>query len=222
MVGCRRSGCFAGHGGLFRGEAGGSNTVGRRTLRGRPHGAADPGAELPADHGARRPQGDAAAALRGEGTRGRAQRARRPHRRHGLRHPKRLRRAGAHADRRPPRAGGPALQRVPQHGRVLADADGPAQRPQPPHEQHGRDHRDGHRVSGQHGAAPEQRGAPCRNAAAQRLQHGRVRQEPRDGRRGRPASPGRPTAGRRAPASTSSTASSAARRTSGRPPSTTA
>ena len=51
-------------------------------------------------HRAGRAQGDAAAALRGEGARGRAERAHRPHRRHGLRHVQRLRRPRPHADRR--------------------------------------------------------------------------------------------------------------------------
>ena len=45
----------------------------------------------------------------------------------------------------------------------------------------GGDHRDGHRVPGQHGAAPEQRRAARRDAAAERLQHRLLRQEPRDG-----------------------------------------
>ena len=90
---------------------------------------------------------------------------------------------------------GLALQPVPHDGGLLADADGAAQRPQPPHEQHGRDHRDGHGVSGQHGAAPEQRGAARRDAAAQRLQHRLLRQEPRDGALGgQPLRPDRPLA----------------------------
>ena len=117
---------------------------------------------------------------------------------------------------------GPALQPVPHHGALLADAHGAAQRPQPPHEQHGRDHRDGHRVPGQHRAAPEQRGAARRDAAAQRLQHRLLRQEPRDRRLGgQPLRPDRPLADA-VRASTSSTASSAARPTSGRRCSTTA
>ena len=90
---------------------------------------------------------------------------------------------------------GAALQPVPHDGALLADADGAAQRPQPPHEQHGRDHRDGHGVPGQHGAAPEQRGAARRDAAAERLQHRLLRQEPRDGALGgQPLRPDRPLA----------------------------
>ena len=88
-----------------------------------------------------------------------------------------------------------ALQPVPHDGGLLADADGAAQRPQPPHEQHGRDHRDGHGVPGQHGAAPEQRGAAGGDAAPQRLQHGLLRQEPRDrALGGQPLRPDRPLA----------------------------
>ena len=94
--------------------------------------------QLSAHHRARRAQGDAAAALRGEGARRRAERAHRPHRRHGLRHVERVRRADPHADRRAPGERGAALQPVPHDGALLADAHGVAQRPQPPHEQHGR------------------------------------------------------------------------------------
>ena len=154
-----------------------------------------PEPDYPHEHRTRCPQGHAAAALRGEGARGRAERADRAHRRHGLRHAERVRRADPHADRRAPGAGGAALQPVPHDGGLLADADGAAQRPQPPHEQHGRDHRDGHRVPGQHGAAPEQRGAARRDAAAERLQHRLLRQEPRDrALGGQPLRPDRPLA----------------------------
>ena len=45
----------------------------------------------------------------------------------------------------------------------------------------GGDHRDGHRLPGQHGAASEQRGPARRDAAPERLQHRLLRQEPRDG-----------------------------------------
>ena len=80
-----------------------------------------------------------------------------------------------------PRQPGPALQPVPHHGALLADADGAALRPQPPHEQHGRHHRDRHGLSRQHRAAAGQRRAARGDAAAERLQHGLLRQEPRDG-----------------------------------------
>ncbi len=179
------------------------------------------GAGLSARNRARRAEGHAAAALRGEGARGRAERAHRPHRRHGLRHVERVRRAGPHADRRAPGQRGTALQPVPHDGALLADAHRAPQRPQPPHEQHGGDHRDGHGVPGQHGAAPEQRGAAGGDAAAERLQHRLLRQEPRDrGVGGQPVRPDHPLADA-VRASTSSTGSSAARRTSGRRSSTT-
>ena len=69
---------------------------------------------------------------------------------------------------------------------------------------------------GQTGQRPEQRRAAGRDAAAQRLQHRRLRQVARDRRLGgQPVRPDRPLADPLR-ASTSSTASSAARRTSGR------
>ena len=137
--------------------------------------------DVSADHRTGRAQGDAAAPLRGEGPRGRPERADRADRRHGLRHVERVRRADPHADGRAPGQRRPALQPVPHDGPLLADANGAAQRPQPPHEQHGRDHGDGDRLPGQHGAAPGQRGAARRDAAPERLQHRLLRQEPRDG-----------------------------------------
>ena len=172
-----------------------AQAVGRFAGGRRPDGAADPGAGLPAQHRARRPRCHAAAALRGQGARGRAERAHRARGRHGLRHAERLRRAGAHADGRPPRQPGTALQPVPHHRALLADADGAALGPQPPHEQHGRHHRNGHGVSGQHGAAAQQRRAARRDAAPERLQHRLLRQEPRDGAvGGQPLRPDRPLA----------------------------
>ncbi len=59
----------------------------------------------------------------------------------------------------------------------------------------GSHHGDGHRVPGQHGAAAEQRGAAGRDAAAERLQHELLRQEPRDrGLGGQPLGPHDPVA----------------------------
>ena len=111
---------------------------------------------------------------------------------------------------------GLALQPVPHHGALLADARGPAHRPQPPHLQHGLDHRDRHRLPRPDRAAAQQRRAAGRDAAAQRLQHGRLRQVARDrGLGGQPLRPDRPLADPLR-ASTSSTASSAAKPTSGR------
>ena len=59
----------------------------------------------------------------------------------------------------------------------------------------GGDHGDRDRVPRQHGSAPQQRGAAGRDAAAERLQHGLLRQEPRDrGLGGQPLRPDRPLA----------------------------
>ena len=49
-----------------------------------------------------------------------------------------------------------ALQPVSHHRSLLAHADGSAHWPQPPHEQHGRHHRNRHGVSGQHWPAAKQ------------------------------------------------------------------
>ena len=115
-----------------------------------------------------------------------------------------------------------ALQPLPHHGPLLADAHGAAHRPQPSRQQRRRDHGAGDRVPRQHGRAAQERRAAGRDPAAERLQHRRLRQVPRDAAVGSVGLRARSTAGRRARASTSSTASSAARRTSGRRPSTTA
>ena len=107
------------------------------------------------------------------------------------------------------------VQPLPHDGAVLADAAGAADRPQPPLGRHGRHHRDRDLGAGLQLGAPEHRGAAGRDAQAQRLLDGAVRQVPRgaglgdepDGavrRTGRPA----------AAASSTSTASSAARPTS--------
>src|ERR1043166_1040358 len=72
----------------------------------RPHGAADPGADVPAQHRARRPERHAATAVRGEGSGQRAQRPHRADRRYGVRPVQRLRRAHPHADGGAPRQRG--------------------------------------------------------------------------------------------------------------------
>ncbi len=192
----------------------------RPKRRARPQRASDPRAAGSRLYRARRAQRQAAAALRGESAGGRAERAHRPHRRYGLRPVERLRRADPYAHRRSARQRRTSLQRVPHDRALLADAHRAAHRPQPPHEQHGRHHRDRDRLSRQYRAAPERDRPARRNAAPQRLFDRRLRQEPRDGRLGDSAYQDRPTAGRPAPASTSSTAFSAARPTSGRPRST--
>ncbi len=154
-----------------------------------------PEPKYPHDHRARCPQRQGPAAVRGQGAGQGAQRAHRADRRHGLRPVERLRRADPHADGGAPGQGRAALQPVPHHGALLADPRGAAQRPQPSHEQHGLDHGDGHRLPRPDRAAPQQRGAAGRDAAAQRLQHRRLRQVARDrGLGGQPVRPDRPLA----------------------------
>ena len=126
---------------------------------------------------------------------GRAERAHRPHRRHGLRPVERLRRADPHADRRPPGQRGAALQPVPHHGALLADPHGAAHRPQPPHEQHGRHHRDRHGFPGQHRAAARTASRRWPRCCGSTATAPRFRQEPRDRRLGgQPLRPDRPLA----------------------------
>ena len=199
MFNCRGGRRLGGDGGLHGVSVCGP-PVGGRTGdacrdHARPHGPAHPRAGLSACNRARCPEGHASSPVRGEGARGGAERAHRSHRRHGLRHVQRVRRADPHADRRSSGQRGAALQPVPHDGAVLTHAHGPAQRPQSPHEQHGVDHGNGHRVPGQYGAAPEQRGAAGRDAAVERLQHQLLRQEPRDrGLGGQPFRPDYPLA----------------------------
>ena len=140
-----------------------------------------PEPKVPAEHRGRCPQCHAAAAVRGQGAGHRAERPDRADRRHGLRHVERLRRAHPHADGRAPGEQRAALQPLPHHGALLADPGGAAHGPQPSHEQHGLDHGDGHRVSRPDRPAAQQRGAAGGDAAAERLQHRRLRQDPRDG-----------------------------------------
>ena len=153
---------------------------------------------------------------------GRAQRRDRADRRHRLRAQQRVRRADQHADAG--EAGGrrAEVQPLPHHRAVQPDARGAADRPQPPREQRRRDHGAGHGVSRQHRRAPARasRRSPrsCARTATARPRSASTTRR----RRGKSRSPARTTAGRRVRASTSSTASSAARRTSGRRPSSTA
>ena len=146
----------------------------------RSHGAADRGAQAADLQRARRAQGEAAAALRGQGAQGRAQRRDRADRRHRLRRPQHVRRPDPHADHGPARPERPALQQLPHHGAVLADAHRAQVRPQPPHRQRRLDHGELDGLPRQHRADPEQRRAAGRDAAAQRLQHRRLRQVARD------------------------------------------
>ena len=105
---------------------------------------------------------------------------------------------------------------LPHDGAVLADAPGAADRPQPPLGRHGRHHRDRHLGARLQLDPAEHRGAAGRDAQAQRLLHGAVRQVPRGAGLGdEPDGAVRRRGRRAAAASSTSTASSAARRTSG-------
>ena len=185
--------------------------------RNRPHGAADRGARLSAVERARRAQGEGAAALRGQGAQGRAERHHRPDRRHRLR-PVRARSAAPIPM--------PTLDRLANDGRATTASTPPrSARRRGSALLTGRNHHTNNAGAimeiatafpGNTGVRPQQRHAARRDPAAERLQHGRVRQVPRDGAVGGQRVRARSIAGRRAPGSTSSTASSAARPTSGR------
>ena len=145
---------------------------------------------------------------------GRAQRAGRPDRRRGLRGVERLRRPLPHPELRAPRRRRAEVPPLPHHRAVLADALGPAHRPQPPLGRHGQHRRAGHvgpRATTRCGPTPPRRWprscsttatAPRSSASATRC---------RCGRRARwaPTVSGPPAWG-----SSTSTASSAARPTS--------
>ena len=68
---------------------------------------------------------------------------------------------------------------LPHHGAVLADALGAADRAQPPLGRDGGDHRVRHLGTGQQLDLAEHGGAARQDPAAERLQHGAVRQVPR-------------------------------------------
>ena len=110
----------------------------------------------------------------------------------------RVRRAVRDAELRAPRRKGAEVQPLPHDRAVLADAPGAAHRPQPPRGRDGRDHRDrdlGARL--QLGPA-EHGGAARRDAEAERLLDGAVRQVPRGAGVGdEPAGPVRLLADRR-------------------------
>ena len=115
-----------------------------------------------------------------------------------------------------------ALQSLPHDGPLLADADGSADRPQPPRQQRRRHHGTGDGLPRQHGRAARRASRRWRRSCARTATAPRPSASITRRRRGKPRSRGRSIAGRRARGSTSSTASSAARRTSGRRRSTTA
>ena len=106
----------------------------------RPHRAADPGPGLRRRVGAHHRRVGRRLEHRGrdEGTRRRAQRAHRPHRRCRLRRARHLRWRHPHPQPHPRAAAGHHVQPVPRHRRLLPDPRGPADRPQPPPGRHGR------------------------------------------------------------------------------------
>ena len=138
----------------------------------------------------------------------------RPDRRRGLRLVERVRRAVRDAERGAARGRRPEVQPLPHDGAVLADARGAAERPQPPHGRHGRDHGDRDGRAGLQLDAPEHVRAAGGDPQAQRLLDRAVRQVPRGaGLADEPDGAVRQLADAAA-ASSTSTASSAARRTS--------
>ena len=166
--------------------------------------AKDPDTKYPADRAVASAQG-------------RAERPDHPDRRCGLRRVQRLRRPVPDAERGTAGGGRPEVQPLPHHRALLADAPGAADRTQPPLGRHGRHHRDRQRRARlQLGAARTPCSPLARDAQAQRLRHGAVRQVPRGAGVGDQSGRARSTPGRpAAAASNTSTASSAARRTSG-------
>ena len=151
-----------------RGPAGGSD---------RP---SDSRAAAPVDHRALGARREAAGAFPGEGSRGRAERRRGAARRHRVRTVERLRRTDPHADARPARERGTALQQFSYDGALFSDAHGASDGPEPPRQQRRGDHgaRDG--IPGEYGHPAGERRASGGDAAAQRLQHGGLRQVPRN------------------------------------------
>ena len=111
---------------------------------------------------------------------GRPERRHRPDRRHRLRPLQRLRRAVPDADVREAREQRAALQSLPHDGPLLADANRPADRPQPPRQQRRRHHGAGDGVPRQHRRAARKRHAAGGDPAPERLQHRRLRQVSRD------------------------------------------
>ena len=124
------------------------------------------------------------------------ERAHRADRRHGLRPVERLRRADPHADAASGwRKGGLRYNQF--HTTALCSPTRAALLTGRNHHvvQHGLDHGDGDRLPRPDRAAAEQRRAAGRDAAAQRLQHRRLRQVARDRRLGsQPVRPDRPLA----------------------------
>ncbi len=106
----------------------------------------------------------------------RSQRADRDARRRGLRVVERVRRSVQHADRGAARRARAEVQPVSHDGAVLTDAPGVADGSESPLRGNGRDHRDRDVGAGLQLGAADGRGAARADDAAQRLQHGAVRQ----------------------------------------------
>ena len=107
----------------------------------------------------------------------------------------RLRRTVQHADLRAPGRRRPQVHPVPHDRAVLADPGRAAQRAQPPQRRHGRHHRDRHVRARLQLDAAEEQGAAGRDAQAERLLHGPLRQVPRGAGLGdQPDGPVRPLA----------------------------
>ncbi len=180
----RTTGCSAGHG--LRRHGGCTDDPG-------PHNAADPGAETSGIQGTRCAQRQDAAALRGQGARGRAERGDRADRRPGLRRHQHLRRPDPT----------PTLDRLASNGLRYNNFHTTAlSSPTRAALKSGRNH---HTVNmgfitematgmpGATGQMPSSDRAAGRDAAPERLRHGRLRQVARDrgvgGQRRRPVRP---------------------------------
>ncbi len=150
----------------------------RRRSRGgapRPHHPADPRAKAADDRRPRCAKRRSAGAVRGQSPAQRAQRAHCAARRHGLRPVERFRRPDPYAAPGASGQRGLALQPVPHDGALLADPHRPADRTQPPHEQHGRHYRGRDGVSRQHRRPAERDRAVGRDSPPERLWNGGVR-----------------------------------------------
>ena len=120
------------------------------------------------------------------------------------------------AERRAARRERPQVQPLPHDGALLADAPGAAHGPQPPLRRHGRHHRDRDFGARLQLDPAEHVRAAGRDAEAERLLDGAVRQVPRGAGLGDEPDGAVQRLADRLAASSTSTASSAARRTSTR------
>ena len=152
-----------------------------------------------------------------EGSRGRAQRARRPVRRHRAGGVVAVRRADQHAHHGPAGSGRPHVLPVAHHGALLADPVGVPDRAQPPPQRVRLDLRDLDRASRATARTSRPRTPPWRTCCAKPdgARSGSARTTTSRSTSGRPARPR--SGGRWDRATTGSTASSAARPTTGTP-----